>query len=275
MWGGLISEDWVLTAAHCIHGRDLNGIDVIIGLNHRNQGQTALHYSHVDQAIPHENHAGTTEFAESFDIALLHLQDKAVGIPTLSLFNPNENGGRFLEEIGSGLELSQNQVTIMGFGTTERVDVGLFTDNNQSFKKCSPDLVKTSLSMRMRQALIYYDKVSLFDSNGGGRGIGKGDSGGPAIFTYMNRSYLLGVCVLSTKTTPNLFSSTSYYFPWIQKMTGITANSGTYNPNSTQPVQRSLTTLICSKMNTRESCDIKRAICAWYSNTNECKPRGS
>ena len=64
----VISDKWVLTASHCVSGRDPNSLDILVGTNDLKNGGT---YYEVDKFIMHENYNGT--FA--YDVAVIRVKE--------------------------------------------------------------------------------------------------------------------------------------------------------------------------------------------------------
>ena len=263
--GALISEEWIVTAAHCMDGiKDPTTIEVVIGLDHLNKELKALHYSKVDKAIPHERYdetvmdeyysGGFSSFVKQYyDIALLHLQDRAVGIPMLSLFDPKD--GPYLEDLGA-----RSKTTIMGFGFTT------ISNSSRRYQNLSSDLKTTTLTIPKIDLLNnFYERFSLYGQ--GKSQFASGDSGSPAILTYQNRVYLLGVVSFISILGKQIFTSASHYFAWISENSGITEDSGTYT--GTEKLEKK-SIPICNQRKTWETCHEKLMLCDWDSSLSTC-----
>ena len=272
--GALISPEWVLTTGTCAYRfkSDPSSVYVSIGVNKNNYMPNGLHFSYADKVIPHEKlsyRSDPNTISESFDVALIHLRTPAVGVPTISLFDPNN--GKFLEELAAGMTPPLNQATTMGFGfmidaQAKTVSSGLSSSN----------LTKTSLAIDYRRLLLYYDKINLYDNlydlaHQGEKPVRMierlGEFGSPAIYNYQYMPYLLGVASISEadrgagifQLNNSYFTSTSYYFSWIQQTTGkygtmVSADSGTYKVNNPKPVLKRIYESYCSQFKTEDDC---------------------
>lgn len=262
--GALISEEWVITADHCLTGTEESNrgpFEVVIGADEvkidvmssqftdliKPKELRGLHYSRVDNIIHHES--GILEWAtHEDDIALLHLKDRATRVPTLSLYNPVNNV--FLENIGT------NQLaTTMGFGATKNFG----KDNSPFLKKLKLQIQKNNGG---KTFTIFKDSLEE---------TAPGDSGSPVIFTYNGSSYLLGLNVAGSKAVPNIVVSASSHYVWINKYTSIVANSGSYMKpqkydESTYLIKKVMP--VCSNL-TSDDCRKKPYLC-YLNSKNEC-----
>ena len=126
--GSLISEEYVLTAAHCVYDIDAKDIFVVIGLNHIDSKLNAQFSSGIDEVILHEDFTNAMSMADLIlttnDIALLHLSKKAKGVPTISIPNPDRNAdGKIDPEEYPERVFEGNSGTIIGYGSTENKDI--------------------------------------------------------------------------------------------------------------------------------------------------------
>ena len=261
--GSLISEEYVLTAAHCVYDIDAKDIFVVIGLNHIDSKLNAQFSSGVDEVILHENFTNAMSMADLIlttnDIALLHLEKKAVGVPIISIPNPDRNADKKIEPEEYPEELyKENSGTIIGFGSTENKDI-------------SYDLLKGIVSIQ-KNGEWTQDKFGLTSKKN--VGTCRGDSGGPFIMVINNKPQVIGI---TSSGGPDcsmyaLYTSVAHYSEWINKKTLINYETGVnydafgrfrYPP---QISQKSL----CTYNNNYSDCFKKIAFCSWNFTCQKC-----
>lgn len=295
--GTLISEEYILTAAHCVYGEYMNGgvIQILIGVNHY-YGEYKGHYAGFVRHSPpkEENTVGKISnllitkiygnqenifipdeykesmffdrfdrYSESYDIAILKLEIKAIGVPTLSLSNAAVE-----KELIDG-----HPITVIGVGRNEA-------------NERSNDLWKASLNVggyRGQPTSIVY----LTSKDKPAKNTCLGDSGGPAIFDgAFGKKYIMGITSGSTcQGGESYYTSTAFHSVWITSTTGkagktVEVNSGTAtNDLSLHPTQQPLSA-DCTAQKSEEDCDknssnAKVFPCGWSRSRNACEHIGS
>lgn len=162
--GTLIDKNWVLTAAHCVEGSRLSGMQAAIGVTDLSKYHPR---SVVDQIIMHDtyrnnfvqNLGSDAEDIES-DIALLHLR------------TPSNNGVLAISDrdSASDYQKGRSEFTAWGYG-------GINPDATLS----SPQLLRVNLTFQGFKDLWTFAPTQTHIFAGGvvGKDTCQGDSGGP------------------------------------------------------------------------------------------------
>lgn len=290
--GTLISEEFILTAAHCVYDDYINGgvIKVIIGVNHYNREYSG-HYAGFAKHSPSKpaNTNGKIDnpftkkikiygypesiyipleyddpwqfnkWSDSYDVAILKLGVKATGIPTLSI--PDETIGKEL--------IDGYPATVIGIGWT-KVDGGP-TDQ----------LMKATLNIdtyRLQPKSIIF----LSSKDKPAKNTCLGDSGGPVIIEDgSGKKYIVGTTSAGKcEKGESYYTSTAFHSKWIKEVTHIFPNSGTATKDiSLHPTQHPLSSN-CSAQKDETACDVnsrdsKIYPCYWDRTEGKCKQAGN
>ena len=99
-----------------------------------------------------------------------------------------------------------------------------------------------------------------------------GDSGGPLIYSYKDKYFLLGNNAAGTYDT-SFFTSISYYATWIYEKTHIPYESGTYIAPYVSTILYPNQRLFdpCSPVKNIEQCKLRYGLCDWDLDINTCK----
>ena len=205
--GILISENYVLTSAHCFHGFNYNlptGLQVIIGLHDRRIIEASRQEIKAAKLIIHENYARNPN-QKLHDIALIKLNvpvklTKAI-VPISLEAKPFDN-------------LENKDVWISGWGS----------DN-----KGPPVAVKKQVKIKIWNDKTCggtigsdYDQKTMLCGGGNGAGGCVGDSGGPLSYYKANEKKWLFVGIVSFLAgkqcgANTVFTKVSAYQGWIRK----------------------------------------------------------
>ncbi|XP_044841339.1 mast cell protease 1A-like [Mauremys mutica] len=196
--GFLVSENFVLTAAHC------NGdeITVTLGAHNIREPEQSQQKISVRHRIPHPQYNKTTL---NNDIMLLQLAERAKlnrWVDTIILPCANERvkagtmcsvagwGGTSTESESTPARLQEVNVVVMPDAACSRNPNGLYYHYNSSTMMCVGD-PKT------------------------GKDSWKGDSGGPLVFGKIAQ----GIVSWGPPTPPGVYTRVSTFIPWIQATT--------------------------------------------------------
>uniref|UniRef100_A0A6A7FNN4 Transmembrane protease serine 9-like n=1 Tax=Hirondellea gigas TaxID=1518452 RepID=A0A6A7FNN4_9CRUS len=205
--GSIISEEWILTAAHCMDGA--RTAEVVLGAQNIDKYEASQVTVYSTDFTVHEyyNPSLITD-----DLALIHLSEpitftteiQPVCMPAYST---------------PGLEAGE-LVNPSGWGTT--------SDNDFYITDVLREVTVPVMSNRQCK-LIYgpsvTDNTVCVDTTGG-MGICSGDSGGPLNHVENGISYIRGISSYGSSAGcetgyPNGFSRVSNYLDWIETNTGI------------------------------------------------------
>ncbi|MEU1365157.1 serine protease [Streptomyces sp. NPDC005803] len=211
----LIDEQWVLTAAHCVEGEDLELEGIVrVGSDHRKSGGTVRK---IDRTFVHPGYVnGDNKAANKDDMALIRLDRPVAGEPVKIAEQPGKPG---------------TPTRLLGFGTTSDTEFA-FPDRLRELNtrrgaesECAPGYADRT---RLCTITTVPDAMACF-----------GDSGGPQVRMGRDgRWELIGVTSgpgapkVPCSQGPGLYSSAPAYADWID---------GTMKANSTPstPVKRS------------------------------------
>lgn len=214
--GVLISEWYILTAAHCAINRDTrqtrstSEFKVRLGdldINSNDDGVNPVDFD-VTEVAPHAQYSQDTH---TNDIAVLRLNRATaftVGILPICLPTP--------ESIRT-MDLVDRTPTIAGWGTVEfrgqsssilRQVILTVVSNTQ----CQQAFRRFGMTIKSTHLCAGFER--------GGKDACQGDSGGPLMLPFSNKWYTIGVVSVGFECaradTPGIYSRTTEYLDWIK-----------------------------------------------------------
>ncbi|KAM4601682.1 uncharacterized protein ACJ7VT_019731 [Polymixia lowei] len=186
--GVLVRPDWVITAAHCIHGNDLSDLTVVAGEHDLDVEEGTEQRMPISMAIPHERYAPATGDS---DIALLCLgRPVALGRYAVPVCLPQRD---FLER-----ELTPVRYhSISGWG--RRTSGGNQEKPDASQGPTSPVLRRLSVPLlsnahcSQRSGFNFTDSMLCAGYLEGHQDACTGDDGSPLVTLYGSTHFLMGV----------------------------------------------------------------------------------
>ena len=201
--GSIISDNWVLTAGHCVYEKKMDDLQVSFG---------TISLRHLDAVTPvsevhlHPDYQDKGDFMTRNDLALLRLRQ------------PVSSFGTYAKPIALAPhkydELIITEATAMGHGSVSADD----------YLGHSEDLLFINLTLS--SGCSTEKLICASDTQNGGSGVFKGDSGGPlAAYEKPGSPYLIGAvsCASVSGFVPvsGYFTRVSFYLDWIKKTTGL------------------------------------------------------
>lgn len=279
--GALISENYIVTAAHCVNSVYQSGgtISVVIGVTNYSGNFSGRYIGHVEHSlskgldnvyVPVQYNETDSEnnTKELYDIALVRLSPPATDIPTLSIPDLSVLDTKNFPEI----LFYKDNATFMGIGLT-----------SEDEKEPSKLLMYADISLKDHKYYTgkYHNYSRIINSaqnwfNYFKPGVCNGDSGGPVILKKDQKLYYIGVIRggvgVSCKNKINVSSSIAFHSKWIRETaekygypilpdTG-TATVGEYNPtnNPKKPLNMTCYTQDSAK---KENCERNSVVCKW------------
>ncbi|SPT51665.1 Trypsin [Actinomadura madurae] len=218
--GGLIDEEWVVTAAHCVTTAGTGGapytvmdpalFHLRVGSNDRTKGGSV---AKLKEIVVHPDYQALDDRSEGKDIALLHL-DAAVPQATVPQATSIPAQGTPVRQIGWGY-------TSTSAGDPSQLPVQL---QQLDTKVIAPSTEKCRVDADGDDAWGIRDNDICTDNPEGVRGPCGGDSGSPLLTKVKGRWVIQGVDSRGVGDvcgeTPDIYTSIGHYHGWIAGVIG-------------------------------------------------------
>ncbi len=215
--GTLISPLWVVTAAHCAHGKNTSQIQVLAGIHNLRTPDSGFLRLGVKRIILHPNYGQATQYDS--DIALLELNAPATFRPMTPTQLPIDGVITVAADIGP---LTGVEATVTGWGNTSPSDI----DYPDTLQEVEVPILPNADCSRAYPGSITGNMVCAGVPEGG-RDSCQGDSGGPLVIfnNETSRWELAGIvswgygCALPG--LPGVYTRVSSFTEWITQESGV------------------------------------------------------
>ncbi|KAJ3649451.1 hypothetical protein Zmor_021192 [Zophobas morio] len=201
--GSIISEEWILTAGHCVDGAE--SAEVVIGSTDIDAGETVT----ASQFILHEDYDGDLI---ANDIGLIKLDKPLTLSGNIAAVNLAS------EELNADVD-----VTVSGWGLTS--DDSLFISQYLNFVELVT-ITNEKCGETYGQDLIRPEMVCATSPVSQVKSTCSGDSGGPVVINADSDPVHVAIASFVGDTgceagTPSGYTRTAYYREWIKTNTGV------------------------------------------------------
>lgn len=217
----LINEQWILTAAHCVHELTKNDLIATVA-EYDLSSSPKTPSSAIEQIIVHPFYE---QESQDNDIALLKLSSP-VNNTTITILPSAE-----LEQLISS---STNNVTAIGWGST----IG-YSGFEENIRTSFPDILNTVTLPLLSQTIcnqfssaVTDNMICAGDYDNGGKDSCQGDSGGPLLFDQTGNEDWQQVGIVSfgfgcaEAKSPGVYTKVANYQDWItQNIHGVSSTS--------------------------------------------------
>ncbi|CAF4910714.1 unnamed protein product [Rotaria sp. Silwood1] len=211
--GSILSESYILTAAHCVYDKTPDRILVVAGVHNKSDDNGLIH--RVGQIFVHPN---WLSYQNQYDIAILRLSE-----PLQFIYNrfritrtciPHVHWPNNIQDYPS----TGTRLAAIGWGYTKMNDSTSSSDN-----LLQVEVFTINNNDPICNKLLYNPEIqfcaALYE---GGKDTCQGDSGGPILQWLGNRWEQVGITSFSQRCAvagdPSIYTRLSYYNHWIRSI---------------------------------------------------------
>lgn len=216
--GVIVSNKWILTAAHCVQSRVPSNFVIRIGEYDLHKAEKSSKDYTVDKIVIHDNYSGLIKSSltsiNGADIALLR---------TKVNITMNEYAWPVCFPSNEATSYAGLEAIVVGWGKRNE-ESNVFSSKLQKVRLPIIDnkICKNWFKMANREMAIN-DKIICAGFKDGGKDACHGDSGGPLLAKINNQWSVIGVVSTgigcAKPLLPGLYSRVSSYYKWIEKHT--------------------------------------------------------